>query len=202
MQRIRTAMGRRDDRYNLEGFIEMDEGYFSTATPSTTQLKRGRGSQAKGKVAVMAESTPLENIETGKKESHFRYAKMKVVHSHNPKEINKVLANNVNKTSVLITDRSTSYSDFSQMFETHISEKSTKEVTKTTLKWVHIAISNAKRNLLGIYHMINKKYLQYYLDEFCYRLNRRYFGKRLFNRLIIAVIEHLWYNCDDSIKNK
>ncbi|HIP36061.1 MAG TPA: IS1595 family transposase, partial [Crocinitomix sp.] len=41
--------------------------------------------------------------------------------------------------------------------------------------WVHIAISNAKRTLLGIYHKIKGKYLQLYLDEFCYKLNRRYF---------------------------
>jgi hypothetical protein len=34
--------------------------------------------------------------------------------------------------------------------DTHMSEKSTKETTATTLKWVHIAISNAKRNLLGV----------------------------------------------------
>ncbi len=44
--------------------------------------------------------------------------------------------------------------------------------TKTTLKWVHIIIANAKRTLLGIYHKIKGKYLQLYLDEFTYKLNR------------------------------
>lgn len=65
-------------------------------------------------------------------------------------------------------------------------EKSSKE-TNDTLKWVHIAISNAKRNLLGVYHKVKGKYLQLYLDEFCYKLNRRYFGERLFDRMVIAV---------------
>jgi hypothetical protein len=74
---------------------------------------------------------------------------------------------------VIITDKSTSYEDFSQLFETHLSFKSDKKTTKTTLKWVHITISNAKRNLLGVYHMIKMDYLQNYLNEFCYRLNRR-----------------------------
>ncbi|MFN5982436.1 MAG: IS1595 family transposase, partial [Fluviicola sp.] len=32
------------------------------------------------------------------------------------------------------------------------------------------------------------KHLQSYLNEFCYRLNRRYFGDRLFGRLVIATI--------------
>jgi hypothetical protein len=70
----------------------------------------------------------------------------------------------------------------------HIIEKSTKETTKTTIKWVYITICNAKRNLLGVYHMIKGKYLKAYLDEFCYKINRRYFGKRLFDRLVIATI--------------
>ncbi len=71
-----------------------------------------------------------------------------------------------------------------------ITEKSNKETTQTTLKWVHIAISNAKRTLLGIFHKIKGKYLQNYLDEFCYKLNRRYFGNKLFDRLILAVAEN------------
>lgn len=63
----------------------------------------------------------------------------------------------------------------------------------TTLKWVHIAISNVKRNLLGIYHKIKGKYLQLYLDEFCYKLNRRYFGNNLFDRLVVATEKSYWY---------
>ena len=74
------------------------------------------------------------------------------------------------------------------MVEVHISEKSTKQATKETLKWVHIFISNAKRNLLGNYHKIKRKNLQLYLDEFVYKLNRRYFGEKLFDRLVIASI--------------
>ncbi|MCF8299364.1 MAG: IS1595 family transposase, partial [Saprospiraceae bacterium] len=37
-------------------------------------------------------------------------------------------------------------------------------------------------------------YLQLYLDEFCYKLNRRYFGDRLFDRLAIAMSNNYWYN--------
>ena len=56
---------------------------------------------------------------------------------------------------------------------------------------VHIA--NAKRTLLGIYHKIKGKYLQDYLDEFCHKLNRRYFGERLFDRLAIAITTPYWH---------
>lgn len=136
----------------------------------------------------MAESTLLEDIETGNKSSHFRYAKMKVLDNHTATSLNEVMMESVEKDSIIITDKSTSYEDFQKMFDCHFSYKSDKQTTKTTLKWVHITISNAKRNLLGIYHMMQSKYLQSYINEFCYRLNRRYFGEKLFDRLIIASI--------------
>lgn len=58
------------------------------------------------------------------------------------------------------------------------------------LPWFHTAISNAKASLKGTYFGISERYLQNYLSEFCYKLNRRYFGSRLFDRLIVAATYH------------
>ena len=58
MHKLRIAMGSRDDHYQLAGQIELDEGFFSTIIPDEEKdkpLKRGRGSQKKTKVLVMAE---------------------------------------------------------------------------------------------------------------------------------------------------
>jgi hypothetical protein len=38
------------------------------------------------------------------------------------------------------------------------------------------------------HYWFSEKYLQNYLNEFVYKLNRRYFGEKLFNRLIVASI--------------
>jgi hypothetical protein len=54
------------------------------------------------------------------------------------------------------------------------------------LPWVHIAISNAKRQILNTFHDVKPEFLQKYLDEFCYKFNRRYFGEELFGRLLVA----------------
>ena len=78
MHKIRASMGKRDDLYTLDGMIEYDEGYFSIATKEQPNLKRGKGSQKKQNVAVMAESTPLEDIKTGEIQKQCRYFKMKV----------------------------------------------------------------------------------------------------------------------------
>ncbi len=73
------------------------------------------------------------------------------------------------------------------MVEEHIKVKSGPGSANGDLNWVHTAISNLKKNLLGIYHMVSEKYLQNYLNEFANKLDR-YFGDKLFNRLVIASI--------------
>ena len=190
MHKIRVSMGKRDDMYNLEDMVEFDEGYFTVETTEKDKenLKRGRGSEQQVNVAVMAESTPLEDIETGKKSSSCKYFKMKVLKTHQAQEINEVIKDNIAEKTILFSDKSTSYVDIEKYVEAHLTEKSTKETTKTTLKWVHIAISNAKKTFLGVYHKMKGIYLQNYLDEFCYKLNRRYFGPYLFNRIAIALV--------------
>lgn len=193
VHKLRKAMGNRDDRYTLEGMIEFDEGYFTIESSEIEQDKgiRGRGAVGKQNVAIMAESTPLENVDTGKKSSHCRYFKAKVLNTHTKEEINDTVQKAIDEQSIVFTDQSTSYVDIANFVELHITEKSDKQTTKETLKWVHITISNAKRNLLGNYHKIKRKYLQLYLNEFVYKLNRRYFEDRLFERLVIANITGL-----------
>lgn len=193
VHKLRKAMGNRDARYTLEGMIEFDEGYFTVESTEIEQEKqlRGRGAVGKQNVAIMAESTPLEDLETGKNEKQVRFFKAVVLESHHSEEINKTIQDSIDNSSIVFTDKSSSYVDISKFIEIHISEKSTKQSTKETLKWVHIAISNAKRNLLGNYHKIKRKYLQLYLNEFVYKLNRRFFGQKLFDRLVIANITAL-----------
>ena len=190
VHKIRKAMGNRDAIYTLEGMIEMDEGYFTVESTEIEQDKgiRGRGAAGKQNVAIMAESTPLENIETGEVSNQCRYFKAKVLNSHKSEEINETIKESIDEKSIVFTDQSTSYVDISEFVEMHVTYKSNKQTTEENLRWVHIMISNAKRNLLGNYHKIKGKYLQLYLNEFVYKLNRRYFGDKLFDRLIIASI--------------
>lgn len=161
VHKLRKAMGKRDARYTLEGMIEMDEGYFTVESSEIgkSKGKRGRGAAGKSPVSVMAESTQLEDIETGEKSSQCRYFKAKVLVGHQADEINDTVKRSFDEKSIVFTDDSTSYVDISDYVELHISEKSSDELTKETLRWVHITISNAKRNFLGNYHKIKGKYL-------------------------------------------
>ena len=42
------------------------------------------------------------------------------------------------------------------------------ELVDGRFPWVHIAIGNLKTFLLGTFHGVSRKYLQEYLNEFCY----------------------------------
>lgn len=192
MHVIREAMGKRDALYKLEGMVEFDEGYIKKSTPKCTKLKRGKGSQGKQNVAVVAESTPLEDLNSGRTSRQCRYFKMQVLDSHKSDAINEVIKKSLSESTIVFSDKSKSYVDISEHVELHIEEKSTNETSKTIFQWVHITISNAKRWLLGIHHQIKGKYLQSYLNEFCYKLNRRYFGDRIFDRLTLAMAKSYW----------
>jgi transposase-like protein len=62
------------------------------------------------------------------------------------------------------------------------------EKASEVLPWVHVVISNAKRFLNGTFHSVSFERLQDYLNEFCYRLNRRWKSDQ-FERLIKAAID-------------
>jgi hypothetical protein len=183
-------MDRRDARYTPEGMIEMDGGYFTVASSGIEQSKgiRDRGAAGKANTLIMAESVALEDIETGEKSKSCRCFKAKVLSSHLSEKINAEAGQFIDSECIVFTDKSSSYVDIADFVELHISEKFDKQTTKETLRRVHITIGNAKRNLPGNYHKIKRKYLQLYLNEFVYKLNRRYFGERIFDRLVIANI--------------
>ncbi|TNF42129.1 MAG: IS1595 family transposase [Cytophagales bacterium] len=194
--KLRKVMGQRDERYRLEDMVEYDEAFVGKATKAKirSQLKRGRGSQKQSKVAVMAESTLLVDPESGKTDKSCRYFKMKKIKNLEAKTAQHLIKNYIDSNAVLQTDKSTTFSDLSDCIDVHVREISGTKEGNFNLKWVHIAISNLKKHL-QTYHMISERMMQNYLDEFCYKLNRRYFGQKLFDRLIIASIYPYWYDC-------
>ena len=140
----------------------------------------------------MSEAIPLEELENGKMSKSVRYFKMKVLENHKAEGVYELLKKSLDGKNIVFSDKGTSYVNISDYVEVHLNEMPNQHTTNHTLKWVHIAIANLKRNLLGVYRNIKGDYLQSYLNGFCYKLNRRYFGKKLFDRLIIAAANGSW----------
>lgn len=195
--KLRDVMGKRDAQYSLDGQVELDDGFFTTERPEEekdTPLKRGRGSQKKSKVVVMVESAPSQrHPRKGKPSKVVGHLKMQVIPDLKTQTVTDVAKKHLEPSVELTTDDSTSYHKLGEHVQRHQTVISDKKNVEKILPWVHIAISNAKRLLLDMHHRIKNEYLQYYLNEFCYKFNRRYFGEKLFDRVVLAAIS---YNTD------
>ena len=165
--RIRSAMKDRDQNYMLEGLIEMDEAYLGAPKRGK---KRGRGTERK-KMAVAVSKTdndcPL-------------FLRLQIIPDVTTASLQDVINGNVKPGSTIECDGLKSY----PALENVSIDASTYEIGD--LKWVHVAIGNFKAFLLGTYHGSCGDY-QPYLNEFCFRYNRRFHPAELFTRLSRAV---------------
>jgi transposase-like protein len=195
LQKLRATMGLRDNKYKLDKIVELDEGFFSSvdtgkgAGSPEEPLNRGRGSQKKSTVMVMASTVyDFENATEFKKPTKFRYVKMLVMDNLKSNTVEEAVKANIDFESVVKTDNYKSYNKIKNNVWSHKAQTVKPKDSGNILPWGHTMISNAKRNLLGIHHMVSKEYIQGYLDEFCYKVNRRYFGEKLFDRLLVACV--------------
>ena len=142
---------------------------------------------------VAVESIPVEDQGDGAQRK-VKHLKMTVIDSLTAIGIEYEVAHQINKEATVMTDGFKSYSKLNKIVNEHkvVVVKDKKQIGKV-FPWVHKAISNAKRLFLGIHHGIKECYMQNYLDEYCYKFNRRYFGEKLFDRLLIATVQAPWY---------
>jgi len=196
LHKIRSVMGIRDQRYTLGGEVEIDEGFFETVCITRDKeepLKRGRGSQKQTTVFVSAESRRITDTNQSakyQKKKQLGFIKMTVINSLKKEDIATVVKQTIEKGSSLTSDKSNSYNGIKEDYQLESSVIPKKEISKV-LPWVHTVISNAKRLLLDVHHRIDDDFLQNYLNEFCYKLNRRYFD-HLFDRLLNVASSTRW----------
>lgn len=198
LHKLRTCMGNRDDRYTLKGLVEVDDAFFEQVPQfgkNEDPKKRGRGSSKQAKVVVMASCEPVPEDKRGKhsKATKLKYVKMMVVDDLEAGTIAAVVESDIDPSSTVVSDAYAGNNRIKEKVARHISRVVPSDQAGKVLPWVHIAISNAKRQFLGVHHSIKEGYLQNYLNEFCYKLNRRHYTDVLFDRLIVAALDGSWY---------
>ena len=191
LHKLRNAMGKRDNEYTLSGQIELDEGFFSVDSDSyeaNAPRHRGRGSEAKAKVLVMTESRDVDIPTRRDVQRQVSYIKMQVISDLRADTIDEVIMGAMEQESQVTTDGSTSYTHFANMIEEHTAQVVPPREVGKMMPWVHIVISNAKREILDVFHNVKDTFIQNYLNEFCYKFNRRYCDR--FDRLMIASVAY------------
>lgn len=172
--KIRTAMAARDARYQLAGLVELDESYFGGVRPG----KRGRGAAGKRPVLVAVSTTA---------QGRPAFAKMAVVPTVDVGSTQQVVSTAIQPGQTVKTDGLGVYpAALCNGYRHQPQRQGTPERASVILPGVHLIIANAKRFLQGTHHREAPKHLQRFLDEFAYRLNRRWCQGQLFDRLLTA----------------
>ncbi len=110
---------------------------------------------------------------------------MQVVSNITGEQVESLIDGKIDSSATLHTDGHKSYHILDQIVNRHhVTISNDPKRTSKLFPWVHTAISNAKRVILGIHHSVHSPYLQNYLNEFCWKFNRRYNQKNEFERLL------------------
>lgn len=173
LHKLRKAMGDRDALYYLSGIVEMDDAFFGAPSEDG---KKGRGTDKTPAVVAMSLN----------EKDQPEYVKIEVVENVDGATIIEIAKETITPGATICTDGLAVYNSLNAAGYEQRGEKFDPVNNPKHLHWLHVIISNLKSFIAGTYHGLDKKHLQSYFDEFCWRFNRRKFGNQLFNRLLQA----------------
>ena len=190
LQQIRIAMGNQGNPEFFETIIEMDETYVggkprkrnTKNNDDDKTNKRGRGTSKTPVVGV---------VDRNDKKVHARVA---LPNNKGQKLTGKQLLNILNDVcdfdskNVIMTDEFRGYNILNKekkcirFYVDHQKKYANGMIHTNTIEsfWAIV-----KRAIYGIYHHVSVKYLQRYIDEFCFRYNNRELS---FNQLLVQAI--------------
>lgn len=172
LHKLRRAMvtPRRD---RLGGIIEVDESYIGGEKPG----KRGRGAAGKALVVIAAEV----------KDPRIGRIRLRHVPDASAASLEEAAQEAAEQGSVIRTDGWSGYSQLNCLGYVHEIVRKDAAVGENLLPSCHRVASLLKRWLIGTHQgAVSHEHLDYYLDEFTFRFNRRTSNHRgkLFFRLL------------------
>lgn len=176
LHKLRRAMVT-PGRDHLTGTVEVDESYIGGKKTG----KRGRGAAGKSLVVIAAEV----------KDTRIGRIRLNRVPDASAESLEEAVQQAINPDSIIHTDGWKGYYGLSSFGYTHVVMRDTAEIGVNLLPHCHRVASLLKRWLLGTHHgAVSHEHLDYYLDEFTFRFNRRtskHRGKLFFRLLQNAV---------------
>ncbi|MEW6419600.1 MAG: IS1595 family transposase [Nitrospirota bacterium] len=172
LHKLRTAMVR-PGRERLHGTVEADETYMGGERPG----KRGRGATNKTMVLIAVED----------KGNEIGRIRLQRIDDASANSLIPAIQKNVELGSIVRTDGWNGYNGLITAGYKHLVVRQSADVGENMLPLVNRVASLLKRWLQGTHQgAVQKSHLDYYLDEFTFRFNRRTSRSRgkLFYRLI------------------
>lgn len=172
LHKLRRAMVR-PGRERLVGEVEVDETYVGGERPG----KRGRGASGKALVVIAVEVN----------EARVGRIRLRRVADASGASLEAAIREFVQPNSVIRTDGWSGYGGLKSLGYAHEIARREADVGDNLLPHCHRVAALMKRWLLGTYQgRVSPEHLDYYLDEFAFRFNRRTSRHRgqLFYRLL------------------
>lgn len=158
MMIIRSIMKEYED-IKLQGVIEIDEVFI------------GKGSKVYNWSGISTRKQPI----IGMINRHTKQLKVFLVKNRSKKILRELILKNVEVESTIYTDSWNGYNDLDIYYDHHSVDHTSREFVRGD---VHTnTIENVwgvfKRNIRGAHIKISDKYVQQYMDELCWKYNRR-----------------------------
>lgn len=166
------------ETFDLDGAIDVDEfmiGGFEPAAPGRTPGDKS--------LVVLA----IEKVKNKKGKEAIGRAYARTIDDGSAKSLQTIFDKHISKNSSIDTDKWRGYMPLKKDWKITQSLSNKGEA----MKLLHIHIMNLKGWLRGIHHKCSKERLQYYLDEYHFRFNRRNSIKNIFEKLIVKSIQTL-----------
>ena len=175
LRKLRIAMGHRDSLYRLSEWIELGDAFIWGKQSG----KRGCGAEGKTPIFVACENH----------DERAGFLAMQVTDSVSTQRVKQFAKRHLKAEQTVSKDALPALNILTEE-QIHCPRVTPPEQAGYWLPWIHIAIANLERYLLGAYHGVTATYLQEYLDEFCYRFNRRFWEPQLPMRLLGVCASH------------
>jgi transposase-like protein len=190
LHKLRAGMVRPErDTIGGEYPVEIDEAYIGSRTHDMAivgvavevRVRKDNEDRAAKRAAKHEGGKPLKRL------IYAGRLRIRICEERTRKELCRFVQENVTAGSTVRTDACNGYDPLTSLGYIHqpTAIKGDHSKTDAHLPLVHLLISNLKTWLLGTHHgAIAKRHLQSYLNEFCYRFNRRFYPMTSFHSVL------------------
>jgi transposase-like protein len=161
------------EQYPLTGEVHVDE--YVTGGPEAG--KPGRSLGKKKKTLILLEV---------RKDEKMGRVYCRKIENYQKASLYPIIEKIVSKNAKVVTDEYPSYDKLKETFPNATQRKSDKG---KRFPMVHNQIMNMKGWLRGIHHHCSEKHYQKYLDEYCFRTNRRNNENGIFKAIMLRTVK-------------
>ncbi|OJV54143.1 MAG: hypothetical protein BGO31_12365 [Bacteroidetes bacterium 43-16] len=185
LHKIRAAMSNKGAfDSNFFPIVEIDETYIGGKPRKGAKIKakRGRGTAKIPVIGVVCRKTKQVHAKVALPDKNGKKL--------TGKQLLSVLDEAVTRNAIIVTDEFTGYRALSKTRHVHLTIDHTKEYARGIRHTNNIESfwATLKRGLYGIYHAVSVKYLQNYVNEFCFRHNNKQ-NPEIFNQVLVQSIK-------------